>query len=68
MSKFERAVFGVLELAEDGVISFSRAAEVLGVKIMPLRELACKKPKDFDTRRNYAMERLAKKIIKGGKK
>lgn len=44
MTKYERAVFGVLELVDDGVISFSRASEVLGIKIMPLREFNLRRP------------------------
>jgi predicted HTH domain antitoxin len=45
MTKFDRAVYGVLELVDSEIITFSRAAEVLGLKIMPLRAYALKRPK-----------------------
>lgn len=66
MTKYERAVFGVLELCDADVISFGRAAEVLGLKIMQLREYNLRRPAESviwaDNQKK--LERLSKRFGK----
>ena len=62
MTKYERAVFGVLELVDAEIITFSRAAEILGIKILPLREYNRRRPKKsvIQSEREAIMERVLK--------
>lgn len=69
MTRFDRAVYGVLELVDQEVISFSRAAEVLGLKILPLRAYMLKRPRKsvIQADNEKKMERLSRIGMKGVK-